>query len=160
MPDRSRTSRSPSPSPQPSQGVGRRTLAFVGGGVLVALGLLLLWHGGSSASQGGSNSLARAGAAPGTPVYAIVEGKAGSPYPYSPDTLHIPAGRTVVIALTDNLGGCGLDTVFPGLGPHGSTIVAQVPVGTTRYIRVRADHPGVYTYHCGSNMYFGKIVAG
>lgn len=143
--------------PKANGPVGRRTL----GPITVAavlFGLYLLWHS-SHVSSAGIWSQLPPGIAPGTPVYAIVEGAAGYPYPYKPKTLHIAARRTVYVKLTDNLGGCGLDTVFPNLGPHGSVVVANVPVGSWRYVKLFAPRVGVYTYHCGSNMYFGTIVA-
>lgn len=95
----------------------------------------------------------------GAPVFHIVEGQPGSPYPYSPSTLHIPAGRIVAVELTDNLGGCGLVTVFPGLALDGGDARARVPVGTTRRIYLKAPRPGRYRFHCAENMYFGAIVA-
>lgn len=88
----------------------------------------------------------------------LVEGQAGSPYPYTPDVLRIHAGRLIAIKLTDNLGGCGLSTVFPKLKPGGGT-QAEVPVGATRVVLVRAPHPGTYVFHCSGDMYFGRIVA-
>ncbi|MCL8206678.1 MAG: hypothetical protein K6V97_01185 [Actinomycetia bacterium] len=73
-----------------------------------------------------------AGAVPaGTPVVSIVEGRPGSPYPYHPAAVTIPVGRVVAIHLTDNLGGCGLTTVFEGLGVSGGNAVVTVPVGQT-----------------------------
>jgi plastocyanin len=93
------------------------------------------------------------------PVYKLVEGAKGSPAPYTPSVLHIPAGRTVALDITDHIGGCALVTVFPGLGPRGGSIRARVPVGQTRRILIRAPKPGRYRYHCSGDMYFGEIVA-
>ena len=93
------------------------------------------------------------------PVFRITEGQPGSPYPYSPSTLHIPAGRVVAVELTDNLGGCGLVTVFPGLAVNGGDARARVPVGTTQRIYLKAPRPGRYRFHCSENMYFGTIIA-
>lgn len=53
-------------------------------------------------------------------------------------------------------------TVFPHLGAHGSTVVAVVPVGTTRHVVLEASRPGTYPYHCNLNnvlLYFGVLVA-
>lgn len=97
---------------------------------------------------------------PGTPVLSVVEGQQNSSYPYNPATIHIPVGKVVAIKLTDNLGGCGLNTVFPNLKPGGGDATATVPVGQTKYIEIEAQKPGKYTFHCSSNMYFGTIVAG
>lgn len=95
----------------------------------------------------------------GAPLFRIVIGKPGSPYPYSPATLHIPAGRVVAIDLTDNLGGCALVTVFPRLGAKGGEVRAMVPVGTTRRVYLKAATPGRYPFHCSENMYKGTLVA-
>lgn len=120
--------------------------------VVIAAGLYA-WQ----ARQGSTAASLAAG--PNTPAYTIVEGQAGYDYPYDPQVLHVKAGHPFVIRLTDHLGGCGLDTVFPGLGRGGGTVVENVPVGATRTITLDAPHPGSYVYHCGSDMYFGKIVA-
>ncbi len=93
------------------------------------------------------------------PVFRIVEGSPGSASPYTPAVLHIPTDRNVAIDLTDNIGGCGLVTVFPGLGTHGGAVRALVPVGQTRRIVIRAPKPGQYRYHCSENMFFGEIIA-
>lgn len=92
-------------------------------------------------------------------VFKIVEGAKGSPYPYSPRVLAIPANKKVALDITDNIGGCGLVTVFPGLGIDGGTVRARVPVGQTRRVAIFARSPGRYTYHCSENMFFGEIVA-
>ncbi|WP_156782765.1 cupredoxin domain-containing protein [Acidihalobacter yilgarnensis] len=94
-----------------------------------------------------------------TPVFKLIEGKAWSSYPYSPSVLHIPAGKTVALELTDNIGGCGLVTVFPHLGPQGETVSVRVPVGDTKRILIHAPKPGKYVYHCSENMWYGEIVA-
>ncbi len=94
-----------------------------------------------------------------TPVFKLIEGKAWSSYPYSPPVLHIPAGKTVALELTDNIGGCGLVTVFPHLGPQGKTVSIRVPVGDTKRILIHAPKPGKYVYHCSENMWYGEIVA-
>jgi|BEDMetMinimDraft_1075159.scaffolds.fasta_scaffold01176_3 hypothetical protein len=96
---------------------------------------------------------------PGTPVYHIVEGQPGYPYAYYPDNLTIPADRIVVIALTDNLGGCALETIFQGLGVHGGNAVVNVPVGATKYVEIFAPTPGTYIFHCGAYMSYGYITA-
>lgn len=93
------------------------------------------------------------------PVFELVEGAKGSPYPYTPRSLTIPAGRKVTLRITDHIGGCALVTDFPYLGPNGSTVQAKVPVGQTRTVVIRAPKPGRYRYHCSENMYFGVIVA-
>lgn len=95
----------------------------------------------------------------GAPVFRIVEGKTFTGTPYSPATLHIPAGRIVGLRLTDYLGACGLRTVFPGLGAGGGGAAVTVPVGDTRMLAIRAPHPGTYTYECEGHMYFGRIIA-
>lgn len=95
----------------------------------------------------------------GTPVVNIVEGQAGSAYPYSPAVVHLRAGRLVAIRITDNLGGCGLATVFPGLAPKGGIAQVVVPVGATKVVLIRAPRPGTFVFHCASDMYFGRIVA-
>ena len=120
--------------------------------VVIAAGLYA-WQ----ARQGSQPASLAAG--PNTPAYTIVEGQAGYDYPYDPQVLHVKAGRPFLIHLTDHLGGCGLDTVFPGLGRGGTTVIENVPVGATRTVVLDAPHPGTYAYHCGSAMYFGKIVA-
>ena len=89
----------------------------------------------------------------------MVEGQRGYPYPYDPRVLHVHAGHPFAIRLTDNLGGCGLDTVFRGLGQNGGTATVNVPVGSTRTLTLEAARPGRYAFHCGSDMYFGTIVA-
>ena len=96
---------------------------------------------------------------PRTPVFRIIEGKAHSVYPYSPTVLTIPAHRTIAVMVTDYLGGCGLVTVFPGLGAHGGTARLRVPIGQTRTVILHASKPGRYRYHCAGDMYFGTIVA-
>lgn len=96
---------------------------------------------------------------PPLPVFSLVEGAKKSPYPYSPNKLVIPAGKKVVLKITDHLGGCALVTVFPKLGPNGGAVRARVPVGQTRKIVVRATSPGHYPYHCADDMYYGEIIA-
>lgn len=93
------------------------------------------------------------------PVFKLIEGAKGSPDPYTPRVLHIPAGQRVALEITDNIGGCAMVTLFPGLGTDGKTVRARVPVGQTRRIIIRAAKPGRYRYHCAGHMYFGEIVA-
>lgn len=106
------------------------------------------------AAEGG-----RGTAANSMPVFKLVEGAKGSPDPYTPRVLVIPAGRKVVLQITDQIGGCALTTVFPGLAPDGGTVRARVPVGQTRRIVIRAAKAGRYPYHCSGNMFFGEIIA-
>lgn len=94
-----------------------------------------------------------------TPVFKLVEGQKASPDPYTPRVLVIPAGRTVILEITDHIGGCALVTIFPELAPDGGTVRARVPVGQTRRVVIRAAKPGQYRYHCSGNMFFGEIVA-
>lgn len=99
-------------------------------------------------------------AAPGAmPAFSLIEGAKGSPNPYTPRVLKIPAGRKVALKITDHLGGCALVTVFPGLAPDGGDVRARVPVGQTRRVVIRAPKPGRYRYHCAGNMYYGIIEA-
>ncbi len=122
-------------------------------GVLVVAALVFFfWHLGGS--RPGKKRLSRA-----LPVFRLIEGAPHATHPYSPRVLTIPAGRMIAVRLTDNLGGCGLVTVFPGLGPHGTTARVDVPIGATRMVELYAPHPGSYPYHCASNMYFGVIKA-
>lgn len=93
------------------------------------------------------------------PVFKLVEGAKGSPDPYTPRVLGIPAGKTVALDITDHIGGCALVTVFPGLGVDGGTVRARVPVGQTRRVLIRAAKPGRYRYHCSESMFLGEIVA-
>lgn len=93
------------------------------------------------------------------PVFKLVEGAKGSPDPYTPRVLDIPAGKTVALDITDHIGGCALVTVFPGLGVDGGTVRARVPVGQTQRVLIRAAKPGRYRYHCSESMFFGEIVA-
>lgn len=100
----------------------------------------------------------------GLPTYKIVEGAVhagidGHFYPYRPAVLHVHAGHPFALRLYDRIGGCELDTDFPGLGEDGSTAIADVPVETTKTIILEAPHPGTYTYHRGAGMYTGTIVA-
>lgn len=141
----------PAPGARPFRLSPRAALGVVAA-VVVAAGLYA-WQAGR-----GSMTVSLAAGAR-TPAYTIVEGQAGYDYPYDPRVLHVEAGHPFVIHLVDHLGGCGLDTVFPGLGRGGATVVENVPVGTTRTIVLDAPQRGTYTYHCGSDMYFGKIVA-
>lgn len=105
--------------------------------------------------------------APGQRAYssccAGISAYGGAPHathPYSPQVLTIPARRPVAVRLTDNLGGCGLVTVFPKLGPHGRSARVDVPIGATRLVELYAPRPGSYPYHCAGDMYFGVIKAG
>ena len=93
------------------------------------------------------------------PVFKLVVGAKGSPDPYTPRVLTIPVGRQVALEITDNIGGCALVTVFPGLGADGGTVRARVPVGQTQRIVILAAKPGHYHYHCSANMFSGEIVA-
>jgi plastocyanin domain-containing protein len=93
------------------------------------------------------------------PIFKLIEGAKGSPYPYTPKVLTIPAGRKVALDVTDNIGGCALVTVFPDLGANGGAVRASVPVGQTRRIVILAAKPGRYPYHCSENMFFGEIDA-
>ena len=61
------------------------------------------------------------------PVFKLVEGAKGSPDPYTPRVLDIPAGRQVALEITDNIGGCALVTVFPRLGADGSAVGLGFP---------------------------------
>ena len=94
-----------------------------------------------------------------TPVFKLVEGAKGSPDPYTPRVLNVPVGKKVALDITDNIGGCALVTVFPGLAPDGGDVRARVPVGQTKRVVILAAKPGKYRYHCSENMYFGEIVA-
>lgn len=93
------------------------------------------------------------------PAFKLVVGAKGSPDPYTPRVLNIPAGKKVAVDVTDNIGGCALVTVFPNLRPDGGTVRASVPVGQTRRVVLLAAKPGRYRYHCSENMFFGEIVA-
>ena len=93
------------------------------------------------------------------PVVKIIEGSPGSVSLYTPAVLHTPARKDIALDLTDNIGGCGLVTVFPGLGVDGRTVRALVPLGQTRRIVIRAARPGQYRYHCSENMFSGELVA-
>lgn len=93
------------------------------------------------------------------PTFKLVVGAKGSPDPYTPRVLNIPAGKKVALDVTDNIGGCALVTIFPSLGPDGATVRASVPVGQTRRVVLLAAKPGHYRYHCSENMFFGEIVA-
>lgn len=91
--------------------------------------------------------------------FHLIEGASHAIHPYSPQVLTIPANREVAVQLTDYLGGCGLVTVFPRLGPRGTTARIDVPIGDTRIIDLRAPKAGTYPYHCAGDMYFGTIEA-
>lgn len=93
------------------------------------------------------------------PTFKLVVGAKGSPDPYTPRVLDIPAGKKDALDVTDNIGGCALVTIFPDLGPNGATVRASVPVGQTRRVVLLAAKPGRYRYHCSENMFFGEIVA-
>lgn len=110
-------------------------------------------------STSGSTSSTGTHATANMPVFRLIEGEKGSANPYTPAALNIPAGKKVVLEITDHLGGCALVTVFPGLGVNGGTVRARVPVGQTRRIVIRAPKAGRYRYHCSESMYFGEIVA-
>lgn len=115
---------------------------------------------GDVASSGVAGpAAASAAAADSMPVFRIIEGAKGAPTAYTPGVLDIPAGVPVAVEITDNVGGCGLITVFPGLGLDGGEARARVPVGQTRRVVIRAPKPGRYRYHCSENMFFGEIVA-
>ena len=105
-----------------------------------------------------ANSVAIA-ASDAMPAFKLVIGAKGSPDPYTPRVLNIPAGKKVTFDVTDNIGGCALVTIFPDLGPDGATVRASVPVGQTRRVVLLAAKPGRYRYHCSENMFFGDIVA-
>ena len=124
----------------------------------ILLGAALPALAGGAPSTTVERTSGRAAAAP-LPVFELVEGAKGSPDPYTPRSLTIPAGRKVILKITDHIGGCALVTDFPNLGPNGSTVMAKVPVGQTRTVVIRAPKPGHYHYHCSGNMYFGVIVA-
>ncbi|HEU0196129.1 MAG TPA: cupredoxin domain-containing protein, partial [Nevskiaceae bacterium] len=139
-----------------------RTLRLLVAALLAAgavlLGTALPALAGDAPSTTVERAASRAAAVP-IPVFELVEGAKGSPYPYTPRSLTIPAGRNVALRITDHIGGCALVTDFPHLGPNGSTVQARVPVGQTRTVMIRAPKPGHYRYHCSGNMYFGVIVA-
>ncbi len=145
------------PTPR-SDGVPPRRLATRRRPLAAACALLALAAAvvlGVRAHQSG----ARAALPKGAPVFRIVEGRTFTGTPYSPASLRIPTGRVVGIRLTDYLGGCGLRTIFPGLGVDGGDAAITVPVGSTGTVLIRAPHPGSYTYRCDAHMYFGKILA-
>lgn len=124
-------------------------------GVGLAL-LLAVFFGVRARHDTGAGALV---APAGAPVVSVVEGKPGSSYPYAPAIVRVRAGRVFTLELTDNLGGCGLETIFEGLGRGGESASLVVPVGQTRTIALLAPKPGRYVFHCASNMYYGKIVA-
>lgn len=126
-------------------------LLFLGTG-----GFLFYYFGQNYGAYAAGNSVA-AVAAPAGSQYRLVEG-AGA-YPYQPRSIRIPARQTVSLAVTDDIGGCLLSTVFEGLGPDGSDAQITVPVGATRTVHLYAPHAGRYVFHCGSNMYSGTVVA-
>ena len=134
---------------------GPRRPWFLGVAVLAA-GVAALAVGLWTRGNGGAVTVPSAH----VPVVRLVEGAPGHAYPYQPRTLRIPAGRLVSVGVTDHIGGCLLATVFVGLGPHGGDVVVSVPVGDTRYVLIRASHGGSYSFHCGGEMYSGRIVAG
>ncbi|TAM50816.1 MAG: hypothetical protein EPN57_19940 [Paraburkholderia sp.] len=128
-------------------------LQYAIGGLFVATGGYLFYYSFANFDAAATQ------ASSAIPVFTIVEGQPGSADPYSPAVLDIPAGKPVALEITDNIGGCQLITVFPGLGTDGATILTRVPVGQRRRIVIRAPKPGRYRYHCSENMYFGEIVA-
>lgn len=121
-------------------------------GLTIGALMFLFWH------IGHREGIASASKKP-LPEFRLIEGAAHSLHPYSPQVLVIPAAHPVSVALTDYLGGCGLVTVFPRLGPHGTTARVAVPIGATRMIELYAPRPGNYPYHCAGHMYFGLIKA-
>lgn len=126
--------------------------------VLAAVGLYAAFGRGKAVGGQVAASLR------GLPVYHVTEGRVvsgvnGHFYPYYPSVLHVRAGHPFGVRLYDRVGGCELDTDFPGLGEGGGTAVADVPVGARRTIVLEAPHPGTFTYHCGAQMYSGEIVA-
>lgn len=131
-----------------------KTIAMTG-----ALACLVAGFGQAVSAAAAAPSADTVRSADAIPVFKLVEGAKGSADPYTPRVLMIPAGKKVALEITDNIGGCALVTVFPGLGVNGGTVCARVPVGQTRRIVVRAPKPGHYRYHCSENMFFGEVVA-
>lgn len=131
----------------------RRPPRWLTGLLVVAAFFFLFWH--VTDGLPGSVPIHRA-----VPVFRLMEGAPHATHPYSPQVLTIPARRPVAVRLTDNLGGCGLVTVFPKLGPHGRSARVDVPIGATRLVELYAPRPGSYPYHCAGDMYFGVIKAG
>lgn len=137
----------------------RYAAILAGLSTLIAGAVVQYAHAGATPASAGRQVSRAEVAAAGTPVFELVEGQKGSPDPYTPRVLVIPAGRTVILEITDHIGGCALVTIFPGLAPDGGTVRARVPVGQTRRVVIRAAKPGQYRYHCAGNMFFGEIVA-
>ena len=74
---------------------------------------------------------------------------------YSPETLYIPINQTAQISLlrTDP-NPCLEEIVIPDL-----KIKKDLPLNQPVTIPVTVTKPGEYPFHCGMNMYHGKIVA-
>ena len=138
----------------------RSRLAYAVLAIVIVAAFVLYWKSESFqlAPQSGQTNSAF------LPTFNLTEGAsnnifAGYPNLYQPDPLIIPATTPARIRLTDYAGGCGLETVFVGLGPNGTSVSATVPVGNTSYVNVYAPSPGNYTVHCGADMYWGEIKA-
>lgn len=127
---------------------------FIGTG-----GFLFYYFGQNYGAYANPTAVASAITATTGHRYALTEGADATGYPYQPRTLVIPAGLPVQVSVTDHIGGCLLRTIFEGLGPDGHAAEITVPVEETRVIQLYAAHPGRYTFHCGSDMYSGTVVA-
>jgi len=74
---------------------------------------------------------------------------------YSPALVKVPAGKKVSLTFTrTDPTDCLEEIVIPDL-----KIKRSLPLNEPVEIEVVAPRPGTYDWHCGMNMFFGKVVA-
>lgn len=74
---------------------------------------------------------------------------------YSPALIKVPVGKTVKLTFTrTDPTDCLEELVFPDL-----KIKKSLPLGEAVEVDFKIDNAGEYKFHCGMNMFSGKVVA-
>ena len=74
---------------------------------------------------------------------------------YSPSVTKVPVGQPVTLTFTlTDPNPCLEELIIPDL-----KIKKDLPLNTPLALTLTLTRPGVYPFHCGMNMYHGKIIA-
>lgn len=74
---------------------------------------------------------------------------------YSPQEVFVPSGKPITLTfLRTDSNSCLEEVIIPDL-----KIKKELPLNTKVLIEAILPHPGEYIFHCGMNMFTGKIIA-